>query len=77
MYLEGGENLNFAIPINDAKGLLLAKSSKIESLPNEPEPVKTETHAGNAPSSIAPPSPVEHAATAEQCEADGRVWNQK
>src|ERR1700694_873091 len=34
MYLEGGENLNFAIPSNDAKRLLLAKSSKIQALPN-------------------------------------------
>ena len=42
MYLKGGENLNFAIPINDAKGLLLTKSSKIQALPNETEPVKAE-----------------------------------
>ena len=33
MYLEGGENLNFAIPINDAKRLLLAKSSTIRRCP--------------------------------------------
>jgi hypothetical protein len=39
MYLEGGENLNFAIPINDAKRLIQIKSSKIQTLPNEPEPV--------------------------------------
>ena len=43
LYLEGGENLNFAIPINDAKRLLLAKSSKIQALPNETEPVKAQT----------------------------------
>ena len=49
LYLKGGENLNFAIPINDAKRLLLAKSSKIQSLPNETEPVKAQTHDGNAP----------------------------
>jgi S1-C subfamily serine protease len=35
MYLKGGENLNFAIPINDAKRLLSAESSKIQPLPNE------------------------------------------
>ena len=44
MYLKGGENLNFAIPINDAKLLLLllaqSKSTQIGALPNEPEPVK-------------------------------------
>ena len=44
LYLEGGENLNFAIPINDAKRLLLAKSSKIQALPNEPEPVRAQAH---------------------------------
>jgi S1-C subfamily serine protease len=35
MYLKGGENLNFAIPINDAKHLLLADSTKLKELPNE------------------------------------------
>ncbi len=51
LYLEGGENLNFAIPINDVKRLLLARFSKIQDLPNETEPVK-------APDSDeAPPSP--------------------
>ena len=37
MYFEGGENLNFAIPVNDAKRLLLNESSKLQHLPNEPE----------------------------------------
>jgi len=35
LYLEGGENLNFAIPINDAKLLLLNQSAKLQNLPNE------------------------------------------
>lgn len=35
MYLEGGENLNFAIPINDAKRLLLNQSARLQNLPNE------------------------------------------
>ena len=35
MYLEGGENLNFAIPVNDAKRLLLNQSAKLQNLPNE------------------------------------------
>jgi len=47
MYLEGGENLNFAIPINDAKRLVLEKSSTIRALPNEPEAVKAQTHDGD------------------------------
>lgn len=41
--LKGGENLNFAIPINDAKGLLLTRFSKIQDLPNETKPVKAQT----------------------------------
>jgi S1-C subfamily serine protease len=35
MFLEGGENLNFAIPINDAKNLLGTKSATLRTLPNE------------------------------------------
>lgn len=35
MFLEGGENLNFAVPINDAKNLLSTKSATLHSLPNE------------------------------------------
>jgi S1-C subfamily serine protease len=49
LYLKGGENLNFAIPINDAKRLLLTKSAKIHDLPNETEPVKAQTHDADAP----------------------------
>jgi hypothetical protein len=37
MYLEGGENLNFAIPANDAKNLLRNQSAKLQALPNEPD----------------------------------------
>jgi hypothetical protein len=36
---EGSGDLNFAIPINDAKHLLLNRSSNLQSLPNEPAPV--------------------------------------
>jgi hypothetical protein len=32
---KGGENLNFAIPINDAKLLLQKRSAKLQNLPNE------------------------------------------
>ncbi len=35
---KGGENLNFAIPVNDAKHLLSNQSSKLQNLPNEIEP---------------------------------------
>jgi hypothetical protein len=48
---KGGENLNFAIPINDAKRMLGDNSLKLSSLPNEPEPQETQTHSANAPSS--------------------------
>ena len=43
LILEGGESLNFAIPINDAQRLLSEKVAKLEDLPNETEPVKSET----------------------------------
>ncbi len=51
MYLEGGENLNFAIPINDAKRLLLANSSTLQQFPNEPDSAKVQKHEGDAPPS--------------------------
>jgi hypothetical protein len=52
LYLKGGENLNFAIPINDAKRLLLDLSTKRDGKaapiwPNEPESAKTQEHEGN------------------------------
>ncbi len=43
LFLEGGESLNFALPINDAQRLLSEKSAKLQDLPNETEPVKSET----------------------------------
>ena len=55
MYLEGGENLNFAIPINDAKHLLLPSFSKIHDLPNEAEP---QTSKGTSPSSVVAQAPL-------------------
>jgi len=37
LYLKGGENLNFAIPINDVKHLLVTRIAKVQDFPNEPE----------------------------------------
>ena len=37
LYLEGGENLNFAIPVNDAKSLLRNQFAVLRNLPNEPD----------------------------------------
>lgn len=51
MYLEGGENLNFAIPVNDAKLLLLSQSASLRDLPNETEPVKAQAEDHEVPSS--------------------------
>ena len=42
MYLKGGENLNFAIPINDAKRLLLAESTKSRHCPTSLSQYKRE-----------------------------------
>ncbi len=38
-FLEGGENLNFAIPINEAKLLLQNRSATLQSPPDEAPPV--------------------------------------
>jgi hypothetical protein len=45
MYLKGGENLNFAIPINDAKRLLEGRFSKVEPFPNTPAEQQADTPA--------------------------------
>lgn len=37
MFLEGGESLNFAIPVNDAKNLLQNQSAQLQQFPNEPD----------------------------------------
>ena len=39
---EGSGDLNFAIPINDAKRLLSNKFAKLQKLPDEPAPVEAE-----------------------------------
>jgi hypothetical protein len=61
LYLEGGENLNFAIPVNDAKLLLSHQSAKLQNLPNErdtdtpePDPPKPDVSTG-LPSDAASP----------------------
>ena len=48
-HLIGGQNLNFAIPINDVKLMLTRTSSTVSALPNEPEatPARTEATAGS------------------------------
>ncbi len=45
LYLKGGENLNFAIPVNDAKLLLSHQSAKLQNLPNEAITDKPEPNA--------------------------------
>jgi V8-like Glu-specific endopeptidase len=51
--IEGAGNLNFAIPVNDARRLLELDSFKPHNFPNEPEPTKSEkrAHAEDAPPS--------------------------
>ncbi|MGC2171115.1 MAG: trypsin-like peptidase domain-containing protein [Candidatus Sulfotelmatobacter sp.] len=60
--LVGGENLNFAIPINDVKPMLVSRASQVHSLPDEAEPVTTEPTTGGSP-------------TRERCKADYGVWS--
>ena len=52
MYFAGGENLNFAIPVNDAKRLLLKRSARLQDLPNEVETVETPKETRNIPKPI-------------------------
>jgi hypothetical protein len=47
-HLVGGESLNFAIPINDVKPMLLARPSKARSLPYEARPVMAGPATGDS-----------------------------
>jgi hypothetical protein len=50
---EGGENLNFAIPINDAKMLLEVNSSKLLDFPDQPDSTApARSHAQDASPSV-------------------------
>jgi S1-C subfamily serine protease len=49
---EGSGNLNFAIPINDAKRLLSNRSSKLQNLPNEPAPVEAKKAGQGRPATM-------------------------
>jgi S1-C subfamily serine protease len=47
-HIKGGENLNFAIPINALKPMLLSRLSKVQSLPEEAEPATPEQTTGGS-----------------------------
>ena len=49
MFLKGGENLNFAIPINDAKPMLLSHSARLQNFPNEVIPEETPKETRSTP----------------------------
>lgn len=56
LYLEGGESLNFAIPVNDVKNLLHNQSTQLQQLPNEANTVKPEPNVPKPDASTALPS---------------------
>ncbi|MGC1830134.1 MAG: trypsin-like peptidase domain-containing protein [Candidatus Acidiferrales bacterium] len=70
LYLEGGENLNFAIPINDAKRLLLAESAQVQPLPDEPAPEQVAETSSQTPPPAQPTPP-----PSAQCVKDAFLWN--
>ena len=49
LYLEGGESLNFAIPVNDVKNLLHNQSAQLQQLPNERQHRQARTKAHRNP----------------------------
>jgi S1-C subfamily serine protease len=79
LYLKGGENLNFAIPINDAKRLLVENSSTLQDFPDEAPPVKAQTHDEDAPTQQAKPQEPNEGLTppevvrSEEVQIDGRI----
>ena len=48
-HIKGGENLNFAIPINDVKPMLRAKGLTPSALPDEAEEAENHEHSGPDP----------------------------
>ena len=62
--IEGGESLNFAVPINETTPLLLTNSSKLQKLPNE---------HGSAPTD-APPSTTAEEGTARKEQVEGPYY---
>jgi hypothetical protein len=54
MFITEGENLNFAIPVNAVKELLLQESVLLARLPNEPDP---DVKVGKKTPSLPPPPP--------------------
>ena len=60
MHIKGGENLNFAIPINDAKHVLPDPGSDLQPVPNEP-PNETPSRASKPR-----PGPQLHASLQQQ-----------
>jgi hypothetical protein len=56
LYLEGGESLNFAIPVNDVKNLLHNQSTQLQQLPNEANTDKPEPNAPKPDAPTALPS---------------------
>ena len=56
LYLEGGESLNFAIPVNDVINLLHNQFAQLQQLPNEPNADKPETSSPKPDAPTALPS---------------------
>jgi hypothetical protein len=59
IFLEGAENLNFAIPVNDAKNLLQNQTAQVQQMPNEPgrdapepDPPKPNASGGLPPDTV-------------------------
>ena len=61
---EGAGNLNFAIPINEAKPLLLTDLSRLQNLPNEHQPTPAE----------GPPSPEDEGPMVRKENAEGSYY---
>jgi hypothetical protein len=62
MYLQGGENLNFAIAVNDAKRLFAHNSTELMALPNEAKAQEAHKQDKDAPaheSTQPPPNPTD------------------
>jgi S1-C subfamily serine protease len=79
LYLKGGENLNFAIPINDAKRLLRETSSKLHDFPNEAAPVNAQAHDSDGSAQEPKPNEPNEGLTppevvrSEEVQIDGRI----
>ena len=72
-HIKGGENLNFAIPINDAKSVLAWVTEAVSALPNEVDETAENHDSPSPPPSTSPNSPPPSTSPGPPPSPDGQI----